>query len=438
MSGYLFILSGASGCGKTTLMNDICNDSTINGLKAAKYSERESRGSDDDIQHVERIEIGDYDLAYVINDKRYGIKTTKIKQELDSGKNAFIILSDFRVTRKVKSVFGEQAKTIYISSAIDPQSLLKVHGTRHAFSPSEEQKKALHNQFSRLKSAARLELWPSVFKCMSELLDDWRKFIPDSQSAEIRAQKIRSFHNRYIDKIVLFDHVILNIGDPSDMTNQMKNLIHHYDARPNPRIVRPPALFVVAAASGAGKGLLTETLRSIIGQDQVSIVAKMAKREPKPNDRRDGMTAIGEQGEFPPSFDFTWRFHQTEESEGTEYAVSTDEIRQNIANGKQQILISNMNEFARFRELFGDHAVFLYLHALRPEEDIRAYQYARWSPTEAETRIAEIRKVHDQYIERIAQFNHVLLNTAYPEDLFDQMFELVEYYETSKTGKTTY
>jgi hypothetical protein len=43
---------------------------------------------------------------------------------------------------------------------------------------------------------------------------------------------------------------------------------------------------------------------------------------------------------------------------------------------------------------------------------------------EAEYRIAEIRKVHEQYIDRIADFNHVLLNTAYPEDLFDQMFEL--------------
>lgn len=50
------------------------------------------------------------------------------------------------------------------------------------------------------------------------------------------------------------------------------------------------------------------------------------------------------------------------------------------------------------------------------------------SKGEAEVRLKEIEKVHKDYVENIAGFDHVLLNTTYPEDLYDQMLELLEYH----------
>jgi hypothetical protein len=51
------------------------------------------------------------------------------------------------------------------------------------------------------------------------------------------------------------------------------------------------------------------------------------------------------------------------------------------------------------------------------------------SPAEAETRIREKQDVHEAYIRNIANFDHVLLNTGFQEDLYDQMFRLIEHYQ---------
>src|SRR5438128_1451836 len=100
-----FVFSGASGCGKTTLLNAICQDPSLNTVKAAKFAERQRRGDDDDVTHVNEITPSDFDPIYIINGNWYGIKTESIRQQLAQGKNACVILSDFRVIRRVRSLF---------------------------------------------------------------------------------------------------------------------------------------------------------------------------------------------------------------------------------------------------------------------------------------------------------------------------------------------
>ena len=101
------------------------------------------------------------------------------------------------------------------------------------------------------------------------------------------------------------------------------------------------------------------------------------------------------------------------------------------------MVISNMKVFDEFEKHFGDRVVFIYLHATRSEEEIRAYQLQQnhGDPEEAERRIQEIRVVHDDYMDNIARFEHVLLNTAYKEDLFDQMIGLVNFYEAGSVTR---
>jgi len=429
----LFVLTGASGCGKTTLLNSLISDPSIDVKKAPKYSTRRQRNEDDDIIHAKSINRGNFDLVYKLNEKTYGIKLNEIKELLREGKNLFIILSDIRVISRLKRELKEIVVTIYIASAIDESLITKIQANRNKkdFQLSNEESEKLYKQYLKLKSSAEFKDWDRLFECMGELIEDWEQYIPEKNSTEIRKRKLRDFHKTYIDKIHLFDHVILNhnYGNPDEMKRQAINLLEYYRKNNFKKKKESPAVFIVSAASGSGKGTLMESIRDVIGIENIHITRKEAKRNSKVGDKRDGMIAIGNNGSFSKDFNLTWFFHKGENYTGTEYAVSKKEIKKNIRRGKPQIFISNMGQIEKFRKLLGDHAVFLYLHATRSDEEIKEFQYSRCdSEEEAKQRIKEIEDIHKSYIKHIADFDHVLLNTAFLEDLYEQMFKLIGYY----------
>ena len=483
MKGYLYILSGPSSSGKTTLLNDLCKQPTgeaLGTVKAPKYSTREERGPDDDVTQVfdaegrpfvalgtgpffdrcgNPVNVGPsgIDIAYAINKERYGLSTGRLSELLEEGKNVLVILSDFRIVRRLRRHFPANSKAVYIASAVDPKKLEVEQTLRLGI--TEEKRRELAAQITRLKAAERLHLWDRVAECIGELNDYWKKFKPGGESTDIRAERIRAFHTRYVDLLTLFDHVILNYteGAPEEMSRQMKNVIaSSAKHQAFHRAKQYPPILIVAAASGAGKGTMMEML-GLVGTDSVRLTSKLAKRNKKMNDKRDGMLAIGKPGEppyewpewpdwwteemiscarsgrFPPEYDLQWVFHKQQDGKaagkGIQYAVSSHEIAENIRKGLPQILISNMDQFERFREIYGNRAVFLYVYRLASAQDTEGW-YLSVNPDQADARarIEEIRRVHESYMERIAEFDHVLLNTTHQEDLYDQIFHLLEYY----------
>ena len=432
----LYILSGASGSGKTTLLNDcIAKYSSKSFVLAPKYSERPKRNSNDDIIHVDKINGDLFDIVYMLNGKRYAIQTAEISNLLSEGKNAIIIISDFRIIKELREEIGEtNVITIYISSTISPVVLDKIHLERYKFSPDEMERKILSANFTRLVSATKIKQWNEVADIMLELIEEWKAVIPDGQSLVVRKEKIRLFHQQYINNIDIFDHVILNlsVGKPEEMMEQFSTLVNYY-ADDNNKYLKTtsnhiPRLFLVAAAPKSGKGVLMEALNEI-GSRRIKIVTKKAKRDPHGQDRRDGMIAVGVNGGFGKDFDIRWTFHKGKHYKGTEYAISSQQIESNIQNNLHQIVITNMDQFDRLKALYPENSVFVYLHGLYNDLDIRKFQIENTAnDNEAKQKILEIQHVYEQYKTSIHKFSHVILNTTNIEDLYDQMFNLIRSY----------
>ena len=491
VKGHLYIVSGPSTCGKTTLVNSLNAEplkSILNVELAPKFSTRKERiepGVEDDvtqlfdsegipqirlgaIDHYDQcgypVDLGDgLDVAYLINKNTYAVSSSLIKKQIDADKNVFIVASDFRVIRALKSIFGARASTLYIAAAVTKESLEKTQAKRGLDLP-EQAKTVLSKRIRKLKAASHLNRWQRIADELIELVNYWNKNKPGGESTEARAERISTFHARYIDNMTLFDHVILNFneGKPEQMTLQVKNLINTVTPREKVdwnQIGAP--IFIIAASSGAGKGTLMDVLH-LMGRERITITSKIAGRNKKDNDKNDGMVAIGtpdhpprewpewpewwtsgmiqtaKSGKFPDQYNLRWGFHGVVTKEGlkqTQYAVSTEEIERNIENGVPQIFVSNMGEYQNFRRLYGRRAVFLYLYRLNTMEEIERWHYEIYSDEdERAAKTSEVTSVLHDYFDKIAEIDHVLLNTTREEDLFDQIFQLIDEYYSNYTN----
>lgn len=388
---------------------------------------------------------GTIDIAYALNKGQYGISSESIRHELDSGKNVITILSDFRVIKRLKVIFGDLLVAVYVASAVDTAKLEKIQVARLGINGSSEEQ--LRKQLERLNASVEICKWENAARWIHELNKHWEKTKPDADNTAFRAERIQTFHTRYIDNITLFDHVILNYneGHAADMTFQFVNIL---DAYPRRRICDRAPVFVVSAASNAGKGTMMEML-NLIGSDRVQILSKIAQRKRKRNDKKDGMIPIGTPekpledqnewpdwwnedmirvarcGEFPKEYDFQWSFHGV-----VRYAVSDEEIKRNLSENRAQIVISNTDQIEKFIHKYGDHVVFILLYRLSSIEDTRSYYEMEegLAPEQAEARANEVKEVLQEYIKKIGHFSHVILNTTRPQDMYDQIFQLVEFY----------
>lgn len=155
-----------------------------------------------------------------------------------------------------------------------------------------------------------------------------------------------------------------------------------------------------------------------------------------------------------------WSFHKKGGGiGGVRYAVNKAEINKNISDGIAQIFISNMSQIEVAKKYYPDNVVILYLHATHETEtknhiiekcrlDIikniinevgcdedTAHEllasrdvYQKELNEDIQSKLEEIKRVHDSFLEHNHQIDHVLLNTGTREDLVAQMNNLINYY----------
>jgi guanylate kinase len=205
-----------------------------------------------------------------------------------------------------------------------------------------------------------------------------------------------------------------------EMYTQMENILKAYSED----IIKPrptgPVIFMIAAASGAGKRTLMEAMYSM-GRRTIKVIQKATNRNAQPG---DGEEIIPNQL-IDDGYAIKYNFN------GKMYGIKTDSIWENLAAGHPQIIVTNMDEFHQFSKIFGRAAIGVYLHATRTQEEILDFQTKKLNnEVEARKKVEKIEIIHQGYIREIAKFKHVLLNTIEKEDLWDQMFRLIKYYQS--------
>ena len=429
----IYIVCGAAGCGKTTLVNAITKART-DFVRAKKFSTRTHRGEGDDIIQVShaKIDRGKFDLAYEAAGNKYAFHFDDIESELKAKRNVIFPLTDIGATKRIAEVYGNRAISICVMSALNTENFLKIHSDRYGYDPTPNVQNYLRTNFDKLYSASKLEQWQDVFQMTKDLLDKWEDSIPNRKDLKIRIGRVQEFQARYFENLAYFDYTILNYrdGHKEDMFQQFEAIVKRVQGPKKCKTKAP--LFVVSGSSGSGKGMLATTLGSM-APHEVQIVEKEGKREPKPSDKRDGMSAIGEDGVFCAENDFVFESHKAGTFAGTEYAFSTRTIRKNLADDIPQCLVANIltNPILRQRLLkeFGDRVVFLYLWRLQNEDEMVLYQKDNCATIEeANARIEETLNIYKAFCADPSTVDHVLLNTGFPEGLSSQFFHLLQFY----------
>ena len=387
MSARLYIISGSSGSGKTELLSLIQNQATFKAVVAPKYSTRsERKGEFDDIRHVDGINDEEYTFVYPMNNYTYGIKAEEITDLIGQGYNVFIILSDLRIVEEVKQFFGSIAVSLYIFRNLSADQLEKVLEER-------EMARGI-NQVDT---------------------------VPLERQRQTRLNRLYFIQRKYVDNITLFDHIILNIRKPQDMLQQVTNLVKGYENGIVHKDMRGPVIFLIAAAPGAGKRTLMTAMYDF-GRKSITVVEKATTRTIHDDDGPE----IYHVDEIDPNkFNINYSFHD----KYTEYGIETERMWQNLSKGRSQIIITNMQQFHKFREMFGPLVVCVYLHATRTMKQLFEWQVERHGDEEkAKRKLEELDRIHQDYISNIAEFQHVLLNTLEKEDFWEQMLRLMQFY----------
>lgn len=434
----------------------------------------EDEAADIRLQRITKLKElcgGSKGVVYYKNSNFYGIQIEEVLEKLNQN-NVVAIISDFHVIKVLKEneQLKNRVKVIYIASTIDERELLKRFKSREAIkfdTDSESKKIAIKNiqsLCSVLGSATRLSYMDRIEEVMPLLNEEWNNILPYFETIKTRGANIRMLYNQYIENISLIDYAILNFYNLEYMYSQVRNIIKNVQISHK---VKHPPVFVVCAAPSSGKATLMEIVGDL-GEvnGNIRITHKYAKRAPRERtDGRDGMIAIGEAGDFSKYIDeekniWEWSFHKKGGGTGgVRYAVNKAEINKNISDGIAQIFISNMSQIEVAKKYYPDNVVILYLHATHETEtknhiiekcrlDIikniinevgcdedTAHEllasrdvYQKELNEDIQSKLEEIKRVHDSFLEHNHQIDHVLLNTGTREDLVAQMNNLINYY----------
>ncbi len=185
-------------------------------------------------------------------------------------------------------------------------------------------------------------------------------------------------------------------------------------------------LVIIVGAPGSGKD---ELIRAVddMGTYHAQIIPKHTSRERWDEDREE-MLCPGDDGHNLSACGITY------ENYGDTYGIVSGDIWEGLKKGVfQVVVVSNMEAINKLREHFGELVLLVYVHSNRNAQDYRKKETSPDKEPEyieyIENRADNYEMAYNLFLENYMAFDHVLINSGLPENLFDQMFRLFRSYE---------
>lgn len=380
----LYLFFGAPGSGKSEALGHLAalEESPVQVVR--KETTRPPRESDGlEIECVQELS-DEIDIRYFQYHYEYGMASRSIWEALASGSSAAAIVNDVRTLHICRKLFGSRAVAVYLHSNVDEERMRKFALQRHP---------------------------------------DWSE---DNLAEDLRRRilKIGAVHSKYVANLLIFDYTVLNeYQEPSAeslavLHQQVEAILGGPGRRVRLSQARP-RIFAIVGATFSGKDDLVNAMQQL-EPDRAEIYQKYSTRP----ERRSDKGELRHVETMPATCDLVYS------RQGFEYGISIAELWEGLSTGVAQLLVvSDVATITRLKQEFGEICTALYLHASFDRTDMRKrMQEDQLESSEIHERLAAIEELHEDYVSNMLLFDHVLLNTAEPEDLYDEAFSLLDFY----------
>jgi hypothetical protein len=119
------------------------------------------------------------------------------------------------------------------------------------------------------------------------------------------------------------------------------------------------------------------------------------------------------------------------ENYGTRYGIHFDGIWRGLQHGVFQVaVVSNIDALNYLRNVFGALVVLVFVHSEMSAAEYLQLEAASIDSDYVQARSKDFEMAFRFYHRNFLAFDHVLLSSGTPEDLYDQIFRLFRAYET--------
>ena len=203
----LFILSGSSGVGKSTLLNKLVQEGLCDSIP--KYSNRRNFSTVDDVISVEDSKSGACDLVYNMYGNWYGFNSETLVERV-CNKNQILITNDEETIKKIRNLLKKNVVVIYIVSDVGKNQLMKIYQNRYGYPSIKDVTDEINEEIEMCQKMVINDNPKGVIKCIENINCHIESIMYRDEEFKLRYNSIKQRIKKYTDNILLYDYVVMN------------------------------------------------------------------------------------------------------------------------------------------------------------------------------------------------------------------------------------